>query len=172
MHIKHITLKKTKTEENAQERHLVSGSAHSFRSHGQMSRVWKFTVPFSVPLSCVYLCITFCVCDLCTYCPISLLFHFTEQKVIASARWHCIAKHKWSGNNKRWWESSTPAVWLGGAAAAPSNTGSSFKHSCQQQIPSWSVLEQDNGPVRTIGGCIVSEDLVLPEKKTPFLFTT
>lgn len=74
---------------------------------------------------------SFCVCTLCINCPISLLFLFKEQKVrTVSPLWHCTEKHKWSGNDQRWWESfSSSSVSLKDS----SNTVSSFKHSSQQR---------------------------------------
>lgn len=72
-------------------------------------------------------------CALCSYCPISFLFHFAEQKVSAvSTRWHrCKTQLIWERSEAVGVIRSSGAT-LRGRNTAPPNTGSSFKHSCQQ----------------------------------------
>ena len=84
-----------------------------------------------------FFCVCVCVCvsvrfyALCT--PIPLLFHFAEQKVsAASTRWHrCKTQLIWERSEAVGVVRSSGAA-LRGRNAAPPNTGSSFKHSCQQ----------------------------------------
>lgn len=81
-----------------------------------------------------------------------------QQKVsTASTRWHYATKHKWSGNDQRWWESSAPAVSLRGRNSAPSNSGSSLKQSCQQTDITLKCPWARNESLMTSGCCFVAD---------------
>lgn len=112
---------------------------HPFRHHDSF-RLWIYQsqAHFQLNFICMYVHLF-----LCAYCSIFLLFHFTEPPAGTGQTnmiwdWSEVVGVIFSSREKhsREWNTS------------PSNTGSSIKCYCQQ-IPCWSVLEQDNGSLMT-----------------------
>ena len=140
--------------------HTISGSDVPVFIHRSF-RWWKLTSYKEIFRSSFSVCVCVFV-----YLFVSMLFvHpflscFTLQsrKSVQHPPAGTAAKHNWSGNDQRRWESSAPAVQLWGGETPPLQTQDPVSSILvSKQIQSWSVLEQDNGPLKTSWCCFVAD---------------